>query len=250
MKSITAILIDDEPDAREVLKTLLQKNCPDVELLASAANLDQGLYAIEHYRPQLVFLDITMPDGTGFQLLERAKPVFFDVIFITAHNEYAIEAIRRSALDYLLKPVRVEELINAVGRFKEKHNSPGAENERINLFLEMAGRQISTIGKIAVPVRNGFMMLDIDDIIRCEAERNYTKFYLKSKEKLVASQTLKEYEALLTMHQFLRVHKSHLINLKYVKQYIKGEGGTVVMTDGSEIEVSRRSKEEFLKKIF
>ena len=242
-EKIKAIIIDDEKDGRTVLSTLIKLYCPQVEIIGESSSGEQGLIMIEELNPALVFLDIDMPGMNGFSLLKKLKEINFEVIFVTAHHHYALKAIKHSALDYLLKPVDKTELIEAIGKFKIS----SSVNERMAYLLENETKDLSELKQIILNVREGYVFSEINEIVRCEADGNYTTVFFKNGDKQVASKTLKEFENLLSEHNFWRIHKSHLINLKYLKKYIKGEGGgNVVMTDNSEIEVSRGNKDAFL----
>lgn len=244
-KKIKAIIIDDEQDGRSVLGTLLKMYCPQVEIIGEASSGDEGLQLINDLKPEVVFLDIDMPSMNGFAMLKRIKEITFEVIFVTAHHHYALQAIKHSALDYLLKPVDKAELILAVE--KCKINATPKSNERMSFFLENTQQEEKKLTQIVLNVREGYIFTKIADIIRCEADGNYTKVIVKNGEKHLVSKTLKEFDTTLSNHNFCRIHKSHLINLTYLKKYIKGDGGIVVMNDDSELEVSRRNKEGFLK---
>lgn len=245
-KKIKAIIIDDEPDGRTVLHTLIKMYCPQVEVMGESSSGEQGLSMIEELNPDLVFLDIDMPGMNGFSLLKRLKEITFEVIFVTAHHHYALKAIKHSALDYLLKPVDKTELIQAVEKFE--HSEQHQVNERMSFLLKNDAKEPGELNQIILNVREGYIFAEINDIIRCEADGNYTIVIFKNGDKQVACKTLKEFETILSQNNFWRIHKSHLINLKYLKKYVKGDGGgNVVMTDNSEIEVSRRNKDAFLK---
>lgn len=243
---IKALIIDDEADGRTVLHALLKMYCPQIDVIGQASSGEEGFAMIQDLNPELVFLDIDMPGMNGFSLLKRLEEITFEVIFVTAHHHYALKAIKHSALDYLLKPVDKTELIDAIEKFitigKQK------VNERMSFLLKAESQDSSEIAQIILNVREGYIFTDIADIIRCEADGNYTIVFLKNGTKHLACKTLKEFETLLMQNNFWRVHKSHLINLKHLKKYVKGEGGgNVVMIDNSEIEVSRRNKDAFLK---
>lgn len=245
-KQIKAIIIDDEQDGRSVLMTLIKMYCPQIEIIGECSSGEQGLEMINELSPELVFLDIDMPGMNGFSLLKKIKEITFEVIFVTAHHHYALKAIKHSALDYLLKPVDKTELIQAIDKFSKIDN--GKVNERMSFLLENESKENTELSQIILNVREGYIFTDIHDIIRCEADGNYTLVYLKNGDKQLACKTLKEFENILSTNNFWRIHKSHLINLKYLKKYVKGDGGgNVVMSDNSEIEVSRRNKDAFLK---
>jgi len=240
---IKAVIIDDEAESRNAVSNILSNYCKDVEILGEADDVASGITLIKKKKPKVVFLDIQMPDGSGFNLLESFDNLDFHVVFITAYDQYAIKAIKFSALDYILKPIDPQQLIDAVEKVKKitpvKIQSP----ERIINLLNNK----RNITKIALPTLNGFRFVNIKDIIRCESDNNYTNFYLQTTEQLIVTRTLKEYEIMLKDDSFVRVHQSHLVNLDFVEQYIKGDGGTVIMSDGSEVDISRRKKENFLK---
>lgn len=243
---IKAIIIDDEQDGRSVLNTLVKMYCPQVEIIGEGKSGEEGLSLINELNPELVFLDIDMPGMNGFSLLKRLKEITFEVIFVTAHHHYALKAIKHSALDYLLKPVDKTELIQAVDKCKSA-SSTSSSNERMSFLLNNSQKEGKELTQIILHVREGYVFTDINDIIRCEADGNYTKVILKNGEKQLVSKTLKDFDLTLSTHNFCRIHKSHLINIKYLKKYIKGDGGIVIMSDDSELEVSRRNKETFLK---
>lgn len=242
---LRTIIIDDEQDSREALKLAVERYCPDVELIAVCDNPQEGIASIKSKNPDLVFLDVQMPHMSGFDVLHHFPQMNFEVIFVTAHNHYAIKAIKFSALDYLLKPVGIDELQAAINRAKEKANS-NDNSFRYRSFFENLKNKEQGIGKLSVPTLEGLLFLDFDEIIRCKAEDNYTEIFLKNKQKIVVSRTLGDIEEMLDGNSFFRVHQTHLINLKYLKKYIKGDGGQVVMHDGSTVDVARRKKEEFL----
>lgn len=243
---LKAILIDDEPHCLETLGILLKEYCPGVEVLEACRSAGSGLQAIKKLKPDMIFLDIEMPGMNGFELLEQFTDIPFAVIFTTSYDQYAIKAIRYSALDYLLKPVDPNELVQAVQKVREQRNRPVAEQFQL-LFHQLKGKGLA-FQKIAVPTTEGFELIAADDVIRCEANDNYTHLFLKNKSKVTACRTLKEMEELLQAFSFfLRVHHSHLVNLNEVTKYIRGEGGYLVMTDGSTVNVSRSRKEALLK---
>lgn len=237
---IRAIIIDDEARGRQTLQNLLEEYCPDVEVLALCDSAKAGIEAIEEKKPDLVFLDVEMPQMSGFDMLENIAHPDFEVIFTTAHSEHAIRAIKFSALDYLLKPIDAEELKMAVE--KAISNIQNHEHEKLKHFIENR----KTFDRIALPTSEGYTFLPIKDIIRCEASGSYTIFYIKGQESMLVCKNLKEYEEMLEEGHFYRVHHSHLINVDHITKYLRGDGGQVVMSDGSLIEVSRRKKEAFL----
>lgn len=240
-----AIIIDDEASGAGALGILLGKYCPQVKVLATAGSADQAEKLIHAHTPDLIFLDVEMPHADGFQLLSRFKKIDFDVIFTTAYNEYAIKAIKHNALDYLLKPIDKDELIAAVKKYEEKKASGQMDYIKVeNLLASLTQNQ--KLQKLPVPTLEEILYIDIDTIVRFEADSNYTMIYLKSGKRITSSKTLKEYELMLVGQPFFRVHKTHFINLTGITKYIKGDGGFVVMTDGATIEVSRQKKAELL----
>ncbi|QMU29286.1 LytR/AlgR family response regulator transcription factor [Adhaeribacter radiodurans] len=243
---VRAIIIDDEIDAREALKLALNKYCPDVTVLRCCETPQLGLKAIETLEPDLVFLDVQMPGMSGFDLLQRIKKVNFVVIFVTAFDRYAIKAIKFSALDYLLKPVDVDDLIQAIQKVKEQAatSRPAYHYQSALNNSQHAGGKIQ---KIAVPTHDGIDFFLTDDIIYCEADGSYTTLILKNKSKQIVCKKLIDFENLLTESGFCRVHHSFLINMKHILKYIKGEGGYVILTDNHHVDISRRKKEEFLQ---
>jgi len=243
---IRAIVVDDEPYACQALQTLLKKHCPDVIVEAACLSALDAEQRILELKPQLVFLDIEMPHRNGFELLEQFDPVSFQVIFTTSYDKYAIKAIRFSALDYLLKPIDPTELKAAVSKAIQASNN-SLMPAQLQLLLQSIREPATTVNRIAVPTLEGLQMLIIETILYCTASSNYTSFVMKDKKKLVISRTLKEVEEMLEDHGFLRIHHSHLVNVAAIEKYIRGEGGTVVMSDGTELDVSRSRKDSLLK---
>ncbi|GAB3890902.1 LytTR family DNA-binding domain-containing protein [Larkinella knui] len=251
---LRAVLIDDETNAREALTHLLHLIAPDVEICGEAKNADLGIELIQKERPNLVFLDIQMPGKSGFDLLSSFGKVDFGVIFTTAYQEYAIRAFRFSAIDYLLKPIDPEELQAAIARFKGQAGSVNPQQLQIlQEHLDTAPtsprlvqRKKNDQQRIALPTAEGIHFVQMTDIIQCESLGSYTKFHLVKGPAIVVSRLLKEYEEILDNYYFFRVHQSNIINLEHIKRYVKGDGGQVWMSDHTEIEVSRRRKDEFL----
>ena len=241
---INAVIVDDEEDGREALRLAVRNYCPIVNLLAVCGSAEEGIECIRHHAPDLVFLDVQMPKKSGFDILKELSPIDFKVIFVSAFDKYAIKAIKFSALDYLLKPVDVDELITAVNKVTEDHpRSLFQYQSAWNNVQHRSGK----IDRLAVPTFDGIDFYKTDDIIFCKADGNYTHIYLTDKSIKLASKNLKDFENILLDSGFCRVHHSFLINLMHVQKYIKGEGGYVVMTDHHQVEISRRKKEEFLR---
>jgi two-component system LytT family response regulator len=242
---IKAVIVEDETKSRELLQSLVTKYCSNVQVVATASNVKEGEETIRKHSPDLIFLDISMPDGTGFDLLEHISPVKADIIFTTATDKYAIKAIKYSALDYLLKPIDAEELKNSVSKLEEKKSKANTV-ENLAHLLQNLKQGNDSYQKITLPTSTSYEIVFVKDIIRCEADGSYTTFHLTGKRKLMASASLKHYEDLLPPNEFMRVHHHHLINLNHVVRYLKMDGGYAVMSDGSQIEISRRKKDEFL----
>ncbi|MCF8364671.1 MAG: LytTR family DNA-binding domain-containing protein [Bacteroidales bacterium] len=242
---VRTVIIDDERTNILTLKNLLDKYFPGIELVSTASNVAEGIKAIDTHHPDLIFLDISMPDGDGFDLLSRVEFRSFEVIFITAHNQYALKAFDYSALHYLLKPIEYTELRKAINRYHEVKFKDSI-NTRISVLKDNLEHQYK---KIIVPSLEGLNIVLIDDIIRLEASDTYTEFYLTKDRKLVASKPLNNFEKILLDQDFIRIHAKHLVNLKYVQRYIKGKGGSVVLDNGEEIDVSVRKKNDFINSL-
>jgi two-component system LytT family response regulator len=244
---IQAIIIDDEPNNVEALQQLLVKYCPVVEVIGTANDVQTGQALIVNTDPDLVFLDIEMPYGNAFDMLNTLTPVSFEIIFVTAFDNYAINAIKYSALDYLLKPVNIRELQGAVqkaaDRIKTKNINRKIENLLHNLNVPNFSYQ-----KIALPTLEGFVFVNIKDLVWLEARGSYTCIYLDTRQKIIVSRTLKEFEDMLPEASFSRIHQSYIINHHFIRKYTRGRGGSIEMEDGTVIEVSMRKKDEFLGK--
>lgn len=239
MTEITAIIVDDEANNRENLRLALASYCKEVQIVGEADSAISALDVIKAQQPDLVFLDIAMPLGDGFQLLESLDKIDFDIIFVTAYNQYAIRAIKFCAIDYLLKPIDALELKQAVNRVLANQTKK-QQQQKLEVLLSS---RLDTPQKIALPQSDHVEFVDLKQIIRCQGEKNYTWFYLQDGRKLLVSQTLKEYVALLEDTHFFRVHQSHLVNLQHVKKYSRRDGGYVVMTDKQQIPVARNRKD-------
>ena len=238
---IKAIIIDDEQKARETLSDSLSLYCKNIDVIAEADGVKTGLVVIKENNPDIVFLDIMMTDGSGFDLLELIPTINFEIIFVTAYDKFAVKAFEFSAVDYILKPIKPQQLIRAVGKLKKSEGF-----ETINKKLEVLLNNKNNLEKIALPSLDGLCFIKIEDIIRCESDGNYTTFYMNLGEKVIVTRLIKEYEEMLSPLTFYRIHKSHIINFKYIKKYIRGDGGSVIMNDGTKIEVSRRRKDGFV----
>lgn len=240
------LIIDDENRTRKLIAKMIESFGMDVETIPEGENVQSGIEAIKKYNPDIVFLDIQMPDGTGFDVLASVPNKKFEVIFITAHEEFAIKAIKFSALDYLLKPVDTTELKAALEKALitiEGRSEP--------LQFEALQKNIQPLEKrrLVLKTQESIHVVELDQIIRCEADRNYTSFFLLDNKRILVSKTLKEYEILLSGHNFLRVQQSHLVNIDYVDRYDKKNGGAVVMKDGSEVPLSPAKRDLFFKRL-
>ena len=244
-----AILVDDEADGIRTLQKLLGLHCPSVEVVAACSNAADARRQIELLKPDVVFVDIQMPGKSGIEMISELEDRDFEIIFVTAHNEYMLQALQYSAADYLLKPVDEDRLAEAVRR-AEKRSQDGKKGELTETLLyNMSKAGQPSEMRLCLPTLKGFIILKLDDIVYCEAERSYTIFHLEDKRTVIVSKPLLEYESMLVDTSFFRIHKSFLINLRHVKEYQRGEGGIVIMGNNAEIEVSRRKKEQFLLKI-
>ncbi|MBI2257821.1 MAG: response regulator transcription factor [Flavobacteriia bacterium] len=239
-----AVIIDDEKRTRELIAKLIDSFDLGIQTFPIGENVSSGLKAIEDIEPDIVFLDIQMPDGTGFDLLKMIPQKSFEVIFITAHEEFAIKAIKFSALDYILKPIDPEELKKSIQKAVESIDHKKEETQFEALQLNMQPTQKR---RLVLKTQESVHVVELDKIIRCEADRNYTSFYLVDHKKILVSKTLKDYETLLSGYNFIRVQQSHLINLDYVDRYDKAHGGSVVMKDGSEVPLSPNKRDMFFK---
>lgn len=246
MNLLKVIIIDDEESARGTLKSLLKATDESVDVVGEAANVKDGIELIKNSDFDLLFLDIQMPDGTGFNVLEGCSECNFEVVFTTAFDQYAIRAFDFSAIGYLLKPLALEDLENVLVRVKSLASKGQNKNtDQIALLQEILKSQDNRLENIAVPTVDGFEIIKLDQLVRCEGDRNYTRFVLQDGSSFLSSKTLKKYEDLLKDDRFLRIHKSHLINLKHVSRYLKGDGGSVELSDGAVIHISREKKEAF-----
>ena len=251
---LKAIIIDDEPYCCEILAAMLESDCPGVEVIAICNNAQDGLTAIRQHSPDLVFLDVEMPKMNGFEMLEELPAINFHLIFTTSYDQYALKAIRFSAIDYLLKPIDREELKRAVEKVKDRFQIPVPQ--QLEILLQKFKQPSRPVNKIALPTMEGLQMIPIETIVSCESDDNYTLLKLKNArlpdgqgKRLLVTRSLKEIEESLEQHSFIRVHRSYLVNLNEIEKYIKGEGGYLVMSDGTTIDVARNKKEVLLKKL-
>ncbi len=248
MKTLKTIIVEDEEASRETLRNYLNKYCDGIEIIAECPNINEGQKAIESLSPDLVFLDVEMPFGNAFDLLERLEEINFETVFVTAYSQYALKALNYSASYYILKPIDIDELEAAVAKVRENIDNKNAQDQSLQtkVLLENIKMSQNQNKKVVLPVLDGFEVVEVNDIIRCEANDNFTDFHLKDGSKKVICRTLKFYEDVLQDSGFIRVHRSHLINMDYVKSYKKGKGGVVVMSDGSHVDVSATKKQNFL----
>ena len=244
---LNAIVIDDEPYCCEILVAMLEMDCPEVNVVNVSDNGADAIKAIHQLSPDIVFLDVEMPKMNGFEMLEQLTSINFHLIFTTSYDQYALKAIRFSAIDYLLKPVDREELKNAVNKVRQRIQIPLPQ--QLEILMQKIKQPSSSVNKIALPTMEGLQMIPIDTIISCESDDNYTNIKLKGGKKLLVTRSLKEIEESLEQHSFTRVHRSYLVNLNEIEKYIKGEGGYLVMSDGTSIDVARNKKEGLLKKL-
>jgi len=243
---LKALIVDDEPKARENLEILLQDFVEGVEVVSLCENISEAIDAVKLHSPDVVFLDIQLQRETGFDLLTKLKEINFEVIFTTAFTEYAIKAFKFSAIDYLLKPIDIDELKKSVAKVEKRVNNN--MTGRLTQLVQNLRQGSSENFKIALPTLDGLVFVKISDILYCEASSNYTQIFT-TEEKYLVSKTLKEYDDLLSDHNFFRIHNSYLININSIKKYVKGEGGYVVLNNDISLDVSKRKKDAFLNKI-
>jgi len=242
---IKVVIIDDEGNARRAIRSLLGYYCPNVHVVGEGEDVQSGILAISKFEPEIVFLDVEMPDGTGFDLLSKIPEIDFAVIFVTAHEHYAIKAIRYSALDYLLKPLQPSELITAVDKaIKLKSDNLDL---KLRTYTENSVQKSRLSRKIVLNTTTNVHIINTDEIVRCESDENYTRIFFLDREKIMVAKTLKEFDELLQDCGFFRIHQSHLINMRFVDSYIKGAGGHALLRNKEKIPVSVRRKEMFLR---
>lgn len=239
---VKSIIVDDEPNNIENLQRIIRTYCPEISVAASALDAADAISAIKTHQPDLLFLDIQMPGQSGFDVLRAFDNINFEIIFITAYDKYGIQAIKFSALDYLLKPIDIAEFKLAIEKAKQKIGSRQQNHSIENLLQYIKAGQRET-PKITLPTLTEIMYVKITDIIRCEASNNYTTFYLRNGEQVLVCKTLKEFADILKPHQFIRTHQSHLVNAQFVKSYLKEDGGTLLLNDYSKIPISRQNRE-------
>lgn len=243
--TIKTVLVDDEKHCLETLSWQLQRYSKEVEIIGLCASATEAIDTIGSHQVDLVFLDIEMPHMNGFEMLQSLQPINFEIIFTTAYDMFAVKAFKFSAVDYLLKPIDKDELLQALGKYKSR----GAQirPEQLNILLQSLSGKSTGIQKVALPTMEGLEFVEAQDIIHCQSESNYTHIFMANGKKLLISKTLKEAEELLGDFNFLRVHHSHLINLNHVRKYIKGDGGYVIMSNDDSVNVSRSRKELLMR---
>ena len=240
-----AIIVDDELLVAKNLELILNRYCPEVEVAAIAHSADAAEKLIKDMDPDLVFLDVEMPHGNGFDLLKRFNQIRFGLIFVTAFDHYAINAIKYSAIDYLLKPIDIDDLVGAVRKAAIQLKNRSV-NQSLNILLHNVAQPAARLQKLSLPTMDGMVFLNINDIMYCKSEGNYTTFYLENGQSHLITRQIGVYEELLPEPLFCRIHRQYIVNVNKVSKYVKGRGGHVIMTDGKEIDVSVRKKDDFL----
>jgi two-component system LytT family response regulator len=246
---VRTILVDDERSGLNTLRKLLQVYCPELKIVAECEDADTAREKIELLDPQLVFLDVSLPGKSSFDLLAELRNINFEIIFVTAHHEYALRAFRYSAVDYLVKPVDEDILAESVKRALKRINTVTAHDNILTLVNNVQNREVRREMKLCIPSLNGFRVVEMKDILYCEASGSYTNFILSENNIICSAKPIYEYDELLSDAGFVRIHKSYLVNLLHVKEYIRGEGGSVILSDNKEVVVSRRKKEYFLDRM-
>ena len=246
---LRTILVDDEPRGLNSLQKLLELNCTDMQVIATSSNVDEASEKIIQLKPDLVFLDIAMPVKNGFDLLKEIDDIPFEVIFVTAHNQFMVEAFHFSAIDYLLKPIDEQLLVDAVKRARKRIDEKAGSRNIETFLYNVKQPPNSNHLKLCIPSLKGFQVVELEEILFAEAAGNYTHFHFKDQNTVCTSKPIHEYEELLSDSGFVRIHKSYLVNLLHIKEYIRGEGGSVVLSNDREIEVARRKKENFIAKM-
>lgn len=244
--SFKAIIVDDEPKGRTNLRKMLEEYSAEVDVLAEAGTIEEAVALVKEKQPDILFLDIELQDGSGFDVLAKFPTRTFDVIFVTAYNEYALKALKEQAIDYLLKPIDPEELVKAIVKISAKKQQIGSPLLLDELRLKAVSAS-PVLAKLQVPFDRGIRFVDVDKITRIKAKNNYSEIYLDGGEKIICSLTLGRLEEQLQGGRFIRVHQSHLVNIKFISKYYRTAGGQLEMVDGSSIEISRRKKDELLK---
>mgnify|MGYP006099119557 CR=1 FL=1 len=244
MKKFTCIIVDDIPEALQMLSNDIEKKHPEIEIIGKATSVISAAKLLQKQHPDILFLDIMLGDGTAFDILEIVPDLQSKIIFVTASDEYAIKAFKFAAIDYILKPYANEDLAKSIKKAKEQIQP---NKEQLNVLQEYIKKPKTSIQKISLHTSEKIIVVQLSEIIRCKSDNNYTTFYLENGQKILVSKTLKYYADMLKEHQFLRVHQSHLINTKYIKEFIKSDGGYIILKDKSNIPVSVRKRNEVIK---
>jgi len=250
---VRVVLVEDVERSLNVLTNILQEYCDGLEIVGVAKNVSEGISVIGGTQPDLVFMDIELQDGTGFDILEGFPDPRFEVIFTTAYDQYAIRAFKFSAVDYLLKPLNIQEVQDAFARYMKRHKSAASElaiqrrMDQFSMLLENMQAKTKEIEQLAIPSIDGYEFIQLSELIWVQASNNYTVFYMLEGRQIISSRNLKEYNELLPISQFYRIHHSHIINIKFVKKYIKGKHAQVVMSDGTILDIAQRRKDGFVK---
>ncbi len=244
--TLKVVIIEDEKHSRETLKSMLEEFCKDVKVIATASSVSEGVKVLSIYSPDVVFLDIELQSGLGFDVLTQIKDPTFEVIFTTAFEKYAIKAIKFSSLDYLLKPIDLSELQDAVEKARDRMDT-NVYRQQIDTLMQSLAKENHKQEKICLATTAGMEFIAIEDIVICKADGSYTSFVLKNKNTLMVSKHLKEYENLLGEYQFMRVHNSYVINLNEVKKYVKSDGGYIIMSNDMHVSISPRKKDELME---
>lgn len=243
---LRAVIIDDEPNAVNLLALRLSQHCPHIEIVATCTSSLLGIEAIKTHRPEILFLDIEMPQMNGFQVLEEVADIPFSLVFVTAYDRFALKAFKYSALDYLLKPIDTQELIEAINKIEKQRQTDPIQIQ--HLKQQMAPSAKTLPERIALPYQNGVTFASIQDILYCEADDNYTRFHLKDGQQYLVTKTLRDVQELLEERDFLRVHRQYLINLNHIKKFVKGEGSYIIMDNDLSIPVSRGQKDRLMER--
>lgn len=238
---LNSIIVEDEATSREILRNYLKKYCPNVHILGEASNVDEALVLIRNHELDLVFLDVEMPYGNAFDLLDKVGDINFETVFVTAYNHYAMDALNAHASYYLMKPISIDELIKAVDYVTEIKTKEDALQDQV-----LVPKTNAVNGKITIPLQDGFEVINTADILYCKADDNYTEIFLINNKKKLVSKTLKYFEDALNDTSFARIHKSYLVNVNEIVKYVKGKGGSVILSNGKEIMVSSAKKAELL----
>ncbi len=244
---LKSVIIEDEQASRETLRSYLEKYCKDITVVSEAANIIEGLKEIKKHGPNVVFLDIEMPYGNAFDLLEQIDDINFEIVFVTAYSNYAVQALNISAAYYILKPIDIEELVQAVEKIKNISDKKNNTNHT-KILIENIKIENKQLQKVVLPIIDGFEVVKVNEIIRCEADNNYTRFYFEDGRQQLICRTLKHYEDVLKDYDFIRVHKSHLVNFQHIRLYKKGKGGQIKMSDHSVVDVSPNRKQDLIDK--